>query len=59
MKLHRASPCDNDNQTKSALKGRNENEMSQSLSQLYVHLIFSTKERVQWLKKPVHEELRA
>ena len=33
--------------------------MSQSLTQLYVHLIFSTKERARWLKKPVREELQA
>src|SRR5208337_4189367 len=43
-----------------ALKGRNRcSPMPQSLSQLYVHLIFSTKHREPMLLSPVREDLHA
>jgi len=43
-----------------ALKGRDKGSpMPQSLSQLYVHLIFSTKHREPMLLSPAREDLHA
>ena len=71
MRKPRVEPWVNGNETISALKGRNaisqgatlgvkgRNDMSQSLANILVHLVFSTKNRTPCIQDDIRDELHA